>query len=163
MGRPAKVDELEGMARSGRLWAIIDACDEPDVLAKMYELGEERALCLYRGEAESEFAEIAPFIVHVDDFLLRWIQDNLWDKPWGVFVVAGGDLESLRTHFRKFLIVKDPEGERMYFRYYDPRILEAFFPACNDDELGQFFAKVEGFGISRKDQPEVTLLSWRPR
>ncbi len=40
---------------------------------------------------------------------------------------------SLRKHFRTFLMVKSPEGDRLYFRYYDPRVLRVYLPTCNAD------------------------------
>lgn len=153
--------EFFAISKTDKLWAIIGACDEPKVPPKIYEVGEERAVCLYRGEAEAEYSDIAPFLAHVDDFLLAWIIENLWTKPWGIFAITRGELNKLRTHFRKFLIVKDPDGEEMYFRYYDPRILKAFLPACNDDELHKFFGPFEAFGVTDSNSDQVTIFSWQ--
>ncbi len=155
--RLASCKELENLSREGRLWAIVDACDEPGVPTKMDELGEQRAVSLYRGDAKVENADIAPYLAHVDDFFLQWIREELWAKPWGIFVVAPGEIEKLRTHFRKFLTVKDPDGEKMYFRYYDPRILKAFLPACNEEELQKLFGPLEAYVITEPDSEEVTF------
>lgn len=32
-----------------------------------------------------------------------------------------------------------PSGEPMYFRFYDPRVLRAFLPACGGAELSELF------------------------
>lgn len=157
--RSAPRKELEDLARQGKLWAIVDACDEPAVPTKMDELGEQRAICLYRGEAEVENADIAPFLAHVDDFLLRWIVEELWARPWGVFAVTSGEIEKLRAHFRQFLTVRDPDGEKMYFRYYDPRVLKAFLPACNRDELSKLFGPLEAYVLTEPDRDDVTFLT----
>ncbi|TVQ55912.1 MAG: DUF4123 domain-containing protein, partial [Phycisphaerales bacterium] len=53
--------------------------------------------------------------------------------------------DAIRRHLRKFLKVKSPEGKTLYFRYYDPRILAAFLPACNEQELRQLFGPLESF------------------
>lgn len=160
MARAVSLDELNGLVKVGRVWAIIDACNEPEVPPKMYEIGEQRAVCLYRGDAESDHADVAPFLAHVDDFLLQWIVELYWKKPWGIFVVAQSDLATLRTHFRKFLTVKDPDGEKMYFRFYDPRILKAFLPSCDDEELRQLFGPLEAYGVGDPDSSSATLFTW---
>lgn len=159
MGRLAPRQELEDLAREGRLWAVIDACEEPAVPTKMYELGENRAVCLYRGEAEVEHADIAPFLAHVDEFLLQWIGENFWAKPWGIFAICSGEIDKLRTHFRKFLTVKDPDGEKMYFRYYDPRILKAFLPACNEKELHQLFGPLEAYVVTATESQQLIIFT----
>ena len=120
------------------------------------EARDERGM---RGEAEVENADIAPFLAHVDDFLLRWIVEELWARPWGVFAVTSGEIEKLRAHFRQFLTVRDPDGEKMYFRYYDPRVLKAFLPACNRDELSKLFGPLEAYVLTEPDRDDVTFLT----
>jgi Domain of unknown function (DUF4123) len=135
------------MAADGRLFAILDACDEPAVPAKVHELEPERAMSLYQGQAEHEQWAVAPYLAKVDEGLLEWIVKTLWKKPWGIFAVAEHDLMTLRKHFRRFLIVEDPEGQTMYFRYYDPRILEVFLPTSTRDELKTFFGPLKAYAI----------------
>ncbi|MDX2148572.1 MAG: DUF4123 domain-containing protein [Planctomycetota bacterium] len=58
------------------------------------------------------------------------------------------DFTLVRRHFRRFLVVRrDATGESAYFRYYDPRILRAFLPACTPTELKQFFGPVVSFHV----------------
>lgn len=129
------------------LFAILDACDEPRVLAKVSELGSARAVSLYRGWAEQDYRDIAPYLVQVDEALLNWIGKTLWDDPWGVFAVAKTGLHELRRHFRRFLLVQDPEGKQMYFRFYDPRVLTTFLDNCDAGEAEQFFGPVAAYGV----------------
>jgi Domain of unknown function (DUF4123) len=143
--REGSLQDLRRMAADERLYAILDACDEPAVPPKMTELGPEKAVSLFQGDAEHRQWAVAPYLTRVDEKLLEWIVTTLWCKPWGIFAVAEADLETLRKHFRRFLIVQDPNGETMYFRYYDPRILAAFLPPCTQDELKTFFGSVKAF------------------
>jgi len=136
------------MAHEGRLYAILDACNEPAVPLKVTELGPERAVSLYRGQAEHEQWAVAPYLTRVDEGIIGWIAKSLGEKPWGIFALAECDLTTLRKHFRRFLIVEDPEGEVMYFRYYDPRILAAFLPACTAEELQTFFGPVKAYAVA---------------
>ena len=141
----SSLQELEELARRepGTLFAVLDACDEPRVPEKVKELGDERAVSLYRGWAEEDYWAIAPYLVQVDEVMLQWIVENLWDTPWGIFAVAQTDLAKLRTHFRRFLKVLDPDGKELYFRFYDPRVLPEFLATCSLEEIGRFFGPIE--------------------
>ena len=151
------LSDLQKLASRGQLYAILDACDAPAVPPKVKELGEENGVSLYRGEAEEDYWAIAPYLVRVDGSVLDWIVTALWEQPWGIFVVAEADLETLRTHFRKFLTAQMPDREKVYFRFYDPRVIQQFLPTCNDAELSEFFGPVQKFGCGLGDQKEVTL------
>ncbi len=145
---PIDIQTVQRLADDGRLYALLDACDAPAVPTKAAELGEERAVSLYRGMAEEEWSAFAPYLAQVDVRLLDWIQQTLWSEPWGLFVVSSDPLAVLRSHFRRFLIVDDPDGEEMYFRFYDPRVLQKYLPTCTDQELKQFFGTNEAFLFS---------------
>jgi hypothetical protein len=119
---------------------------------KVSEIGPERAVSLYRGQAEHEQWAVAPYLAKVDESLLDWIVKTLWKKPWGIFAVAECDLKTLRRHFRRFLTVEEPDGDTMYFRYYDPRILEIFLPTCTRDEMKTFFGPLKGYAIGDPDR-----------
>src|SRR5688572_27809744 len=117
----ATVFDVRTLARGGMLYAILDACDAPAVPPKVESLGEARGVSLYKGTSQERYADIAPYLVAVDDELLDWILTTLWSEPWGVFAQTKASIDELRTHFRKFLIATGPNGEEWYFRFYDPR------------------------------------------
>ena len=144
----APLSAVRQTARQLRLWAILDACDEPSVRPQVEALGDERAVSLYKGSAEERHADIAPYLVGVDDDMLDWILTTLWGDPWGIFVQSTASLDELRSHFRKFLVVRGPNGEEWYFRWYDPRVLEKYLPTCTDEELRAFFGPVTSYGVS---------------
>jgi hypothetical protein len=152
------VDELRELVRSRRgcIFAILDATNEPRVPQKAGELGD-RANSLFRGKAAHDYRAVAPYLVSVDEELLDWLLENLWHDPWGMIAISTTDLASLRKHFRRFLLVKDPDGNQMYFRFYDPRVLQAFLPTCTRAEADQFFGPIEQFCVST-DTDKVTAI-----
>src|SRR4051794_4469402 len=85
---PASLFDVRQVARSGRLYAILDACDAPPVPPKVATLGDARGVSLYRGGAEERLADIAPYLVAVDESLLVWILETLWAEPWGLLVAS---------------------------------------------------------------------------
>ncbi|AGY59790.1 DUF4123 domain-containing protein [Gloeobacter kilaueensis] len=131
------------------LYALLDAARHPDILTGIESYTSshlaERA-CLYRGEAESTLARCAPYLVRVrlESALLQWLT-QAWGASWGVYLISTAPLEQLRTHFRKFLLVEDTQGKQLYFRFYDPRVLRLFLPACNAEELQRFYGPVASF------------------
>ena len=65
-------------------------------------------------------------------------------------------LRALRDHFREFHTVELPDQRTVLFRYYDPRVLRSFLPACNAAELASFFGPVQSF-IVEGETPETGL------
>ncbi|HEU0055456.1 MAG TPA: DUF4123 domain-containing protein, partial [Longimicrobium sp.] len=127
----ASAEELRGLAQAGRLYAVLDACDTPAVPEKCADLGPDRAACLYLGSAAEQYWAFAPYLFMVNEELLDWIMAKLWDEPFGIFAVAQAPVDEVRRHFRRFLLVDAPDGERWYFRFYDPRVLAPFLEASN--------------------------------
>src|SRR6266568_1664913 len=133
------LDHLRAIAESGELYAVADATDAPAVPRKVLELGPARAVSLYRGTAEEEFWDVAPYLMRVDPVVLDWIVSTLDKERWGIFAISKANLDTLRTHFRHFLKVQPPEGEPWFFRFYDPRVLERFLVTSSASELRTIF------------------------
>jgi hypothetical protein len=153
------MDELRALAEAGRLYAVIDACDTPAVPEKARELGEERAVSLYRGSADEMYWAFAPYLFAVDGELLDWIVAELWAEPWGIFAVADEDLEAVRRHFRRFLLVQSPDGEQWYFRFYDPRVLPTFLQASTAEEIAELFGTLSAYVVNPLGSPLPEYIS----
>ena len=154
--RPVSLDRLQAHAEAGQLFAVLDSCDAEWVPTFVDGMGEEHAGSLYRGDPEETFWAVAPYLVSVDQAVLRWITEfaALQDDAWGILLVADVSLPELRRHLRSFLRVLAPDGEPMYFRFYDPRLLPAFLATCTSDELARFFGPVSAFIVPAEDDPQ---------
>lgn len=155
------IEALDVLSRQGGLFALVDACDAPEVPVMCQSLGGSHAVSLYSGDAAVAYSDVAPYLFHVDvEEVLNWLRQQFQDVSWGLFVLApGSDLEALRKHFRQFLIVQDPDGEKMYFRFYDPRVLSVFLPTCLSAEVRTLFGPVAAFGLVEVGRKEVCW--WR--
>lgn len=160
LGESWPVNVLRNEAVAGRLYAVLDACDAPEVPRRAAALGP-RAASLYRGDAEERLWAIAPYLAAVDPDTLDWITGACWSEPWGIFAISDAPLESLRTHFRKFLTVEAPTGERLYFRFYDPRVLPGWLASCTPAERGAFFGPVERFATTDPETYGVRVIARR--
>ncbi|HEV7859654.1 MAG TPA: DUF4123 domain-containing protein [Pyrinomonadaceae bacterium] len=139
--------DLQRLAHTGALYAVIDACDAPDVPAKVASLGSAQGACLYRGHAAENFADKAPHLARVDGALLDWIKQTLWTQPWGFFFTTTNEFPEVNHHWRKFITVTSPDGSDLLFRYYDPRLLPLFLSSCDAAELKEFFGDCDSLII----------------
>ena len=112
--------------------------------------------CLYTGELPPEMLETAPFLVQLEreSAFTEELIARGWDEHWGIFMESVADLETLRRHFKRLLIVRDEEGTELLFRFYDPRVLRVYLPTCTDDESAAMFGPVARF-VVRDEAPVV--------
>ncbi len=138
---------LRQLAAAGSLYAVVDSCNAPMVPRKVMEMGPLRAVSLYRGTAEEQYWNVAPYLLAVDEPLLDWILSEETKAAWGIFIGCRSDIETVRHHLRHFLKVRAPEKEVWNFRFYDPRVLKPFLGSCSTEDLRLFFGPVAAFGI----------------
>jgi len=144
-------------AQPGKFFVILDPVDEQRLIDKIQELGPAQAVSLWRDNAARDFWAISPYLVVLDGDLLQWLNQELWDHPWGVACEANSDLAELRMHFRRFLLVESPTGQALYFRFYDPRVLPNYLATTTPDEKKSFFGPVAKYFIP---QPNQSWLSY---
>ena len=156
--RRTSKEELAKIAGDGRLFAVLDACDESEVPPKVEEIGRGRAACLYKGELDNDEKGVAPYLVSVDPGLLEWMLATFDTRPWGVFVVSASDLRTLRQHLRELLVGEGIDGQPMYFFFYDPRILPTFIDTCDAEELEELYGPVMAYGVSIEGDDPAELI-----
>ena len=156
--QPASLQQLRKFAAGGYLYALLDAYNAPFVSTKVQELGSEKALSLFIGEAEIKYWDLAPYLIAIEESSLDWVLQTICSSPCGILAFSKSGLETLRTHFRRFLLVQLPDGEYWYFRYYDPRIMRVYLQNCCPEELELFFGPVRGFGIADHETQDIVLL-----
>lgn len=126
------------------VFAVLDGASVPDLLDVFDEFQPDH-VCLYRGELDPSLAECAPYLVRLqfDHPFTTWLLQEGWGKHWGIFATSQADMPAVRKHFRTFLVVKDPDGNQLYFRYYDPRVLRLYLPTCNLLERSVVFGPLQ--------------------
>lgn len=131
--------------KDASLFAMLDGAAFPNILAVLSELNSPYS-CINRGELTFEEAITAPYLIPIapNSASLKWFLQT-WGQHCGVLLTADCDLTALRDHFRQFLIVYDQQGQPMKFRFYDPRVLRAFFHICSRDQYQLFFGPVQQF------------------
>ncbi|ATB42651.1 hypothetical protein CYFUS_008130 [Cystobacter fuscus] len=149
-------------AQRAPLYAVVDAARDQRILELLHESVEE-CHSLYEGPQGTALAEVAPYLVSLprkDSWLLEALVQEGWGAHWGVYLLCAQPVIQLRRHFRKFLMV-EAEGveSRLYFRYYDPRVLGTFLPTCPPASRKEFFGDIEGFIFSGTDGEVIEIPS----
>jgi len=113
---------------------------------------------LFEGTPKAELTHFAPYLVRLppEAKLLEKLVLKGWGKSWGVYLTCDKPLKEVRTHFRRFLMVKLPDNRQVYFRYYDPRVLRLFLPTCTAEEINMFFGPVKYY-LMEDEKPDVLL------
>ncbi len=154
----AKTQELvqalwpNGPASSTAAWTILDTARDPRIYGAVDGSFLEKC-CLYSGDLPWQLQMTAPYLVQLrsDDRLTRYIGENGRGNAWGIFARSEAGIKTLRRHFRGFLRVRDRQGRRLLFRYYDPRVMRIYLPTCTKDELETVFGPVSEYLIENED------------
>jgi pSer/pThr/pTyr-binding forkhead associated (FHA) protein len=135
------------------LYAVLDAARDTRILALVLQYKEEFR-SLYEGIQGGKLAQVAPYLVRLgkDSRLLEALVKEGWGKSWGVYLTSAAEFHDIRRHLRHFLQVKLPDGEQVYFRFYDPRV---FLPTCTDEETTQFFGCVSTYVVESEEPDKL--------
>lgn len=136
------------------LYVLLDGAADPRIVGLLRESREEYQ-SLYDGKPAEDMANFAPYLARLagESTLFDALMLEGRSKHWGVFLTCAQPLEELRKHLRRFLMVELPNGKKVLFRYYDPRVLRAFLPTCTAAEAVHFFGPVEKYLVPG-DKPE---------
>jgi pSer/pThr/pTyr-binding forkhead associated (FHA) protein len=146
---PAKAAALAALrAEREPVLAVLDAARDERILQLVRESAEE-ARSLYDGFRGESMADGAPYLVQVGTgaLLERLVMEG-WGKSWGIYLTSPRPFVEVRRHLRRFLIVLDDDSEaRLYFRFYDPRVLRVFFPTATRRQSADLFGEVSQFSM----------------
>jgi hypothetical protein len=144
------------------IWMILDGARSIEIFRMLLACHLEYA-CLYSGPLSPELEMAAPYLVQLDHGYKDTHQfiSRAWGNSWGVFLRSETSLKKLRRHLREFLVVRDERGNRLVFRYYDPRVLRVYLPTCTASELRRVFGPIECFWMESGDPEELFKFDYR--
>lgn len=153
---PASRDD----AAPPEVYAVLDGARDERIYRAVYDSRLEYE-CLFAGEISYDLAQAAPYLVHLDPraSFTRWLLEEGWGKSFGVFAWTRADIETMRRHCRRLLQVKDEGGRKLFFRYYDPRVLRLYLPTCTVAEAREVLGPVGRFLV---EGAEGQVVSYEP-
>lgn len=155
----AEVAFQRAVAAKAPFYALLDAARES---RGPYEAQQANLECqsLLAGELGDLLADVAPYLIEFrqrSSFKTWWFDQ--WGNSIGLLVEAAVSLADLRRHFRTVLLVHDDQCKHYHFRFYDPRVLRVFLPACTPEELKQFFGPIVHFYCESAGGKELLVFS----
>lgn len=163
-----QMHSMPGGHRQPYLYSILDAARDERIYPGLRRLAAtEEIICLYQGPTATELATVAPYLVCLGtgDRVFNWLWDEGWGESWGIFVWSLVSPQQLRTHFRRLTMVSTEGGQRLLFRFYDPRVLRDFLPTCDASQCQELFGPVTRFAYEAEFGRAVvlsTVLAGRP-
>jgi Domain of unknown function (DUF4123) len=128
----------------GRSYALLDAACSHGLLRWM-----DSCPCLvqslYSGTSAVTLREQAPYLVELDttNMLHARAIATLFDHGWGqnlmLLLKSNERFDNLRINLKKKLVVRNEQGLRLYFRFYDPRVARSFLAANAHESLEFYF------------------------
>jgi pSer/pThr/pTyr-binding forkhead associated (FHA) protein len=116
---------------------------------------------LYEGEQAVDLAPFGPYLAEIrkGGKLMPFLIKVGWGKSWGVFLSSQMEFADIRKHLRRFLIVDTEDGQRLLFRFYDPRVMRVFIPTCNPEQRREFFGQIQHIFAESDTDTTVTRYS----
>jgi hypothetical protein len=147
---PIAAAQILGVLGKAPTYAILDGARDGRVAALAQG---ELARCLYRGTLPREVADAAPQLMRVwpgNEPTERFFKQG-WGQSWGVLLAYTGPIKALYRHLRQFLRASGENGRVVGFRYYDPRVLRSYLPACTAEEMERFFGPIEAILVEAEE------------
>lgn len=144
---------LDPIHARGHLWAVIDAARSRRALQLAEESVDAHA-SLYQGDRGRGLDDAAPYLVRLaaDSGLYGRLLEEGWGDAWGIFVASRAKPKMVRRSMRRLLMVEtEHERERLYFRFYDPRVLAKFLPLATPRQRSELLAEVDGIYFEDED------------
>ncbi|WP_106743582.1 DUF4123 domain-containing protein [Yoonia maritima] len=160
-GEPDKVPPLQ-------TYAILDAAKVTNFV-EMLEASSLEHCCLFKGDAEDELKNVAPWIVRLEEgnaftrnlFTRSEAPWHLWDSEPGIYLRSRSTLEDMRKHFRKFIKLKSIDEKWFYFRFWEASVIPAFLSEIDVEQQARF----QGLFCGTDSAPiaEIYFISVRTR
>ena len=133
-------------------YMVIDGASVGALIDHLYD-DEPESSCLMPGALEPDLQEVAPYLVQLRDGepFTEWVLRSALGRHWGVVLRATADLTTLERRYRKLLRVRGPDGEPLFFRFYDPRVLRTYLPTCEQEDLDTWFDGVRYYLAEAKE------------
>jgi hypothetical protein len=101
---------------------ILNATSDANPERYFYQHQGHDAQGIWLGTPYAEWREVMPLIapINADHPFLDWVEEQA-ANDWGMVVGSPTDIETVRQHFRSLTHVWMPNGQHVFFRFFDPR------------------------------------------
>lgn len=99
--------------------------------------GAYNAASLFGESHEPEHTDVAPYLVQFKqpEPLYEYLVEEAEKRSLGVFLASTKNWQETFNEAQAWLWPQRINGERVYFRYYDPRVLTSLMYCCQDSNM----------------------------
>jgi hypothetical protein len=165
----AEFDQVARQRLEEALWAdpklgvvaVLDGAINPDLLDRLLAAPGLRFESLMGDYLEPDLAEVAPYAVELarGSAFTDWLLSNMWGRHWGILARGPEDFATVARRFRGLFIVRGPEQEPLYFRFYDPRALRMVAPVCTPEQIAGIFGGTREIWLEGTQPGTVSILT----
>ncbi len=141
-----------------KVYAILDGAQDKRI-EELIRKGELKSSCLYEGKLSYKMTTAAPYLVRLEKDhpqTINIIQQG-WGNNWGIYAITypPASLIKVRHNCRKIAKAIGPDGERLVFRYYDPRVLRTYLPTCSTTDAAKVFGPITDYVMEGKEKDTI--------
>ncbi|MFC3024439.1 DUF4123 domain-containing protein [Vibrio zhugei] len=120
-------------------YVVLNTTSDTPVLQAFHEHGGHDVLGLWLGTPYEDWKAVMPRIAAVDAKhpFLAWMQSDEAPDDWGMLVGAAQPYALVREHLQGLTQVWMPNGDYVFFRFFDPRFGLKVAELCDDSERSQ--------------------------
>jgi hypothetical protein len=125
-------------------FVILNATSDANPERHYYQHQGHDAQGIWLGTPYAEWRPVMPLIAPINEAhpFLDWIETQASDD-WGMVVGSSTDIETVRQHFRSFTHVWMPNGQHVFFRYFDPRYGIQVASLCDETQRSQLMGPTQ--------------------
>ncbi len=144
------------MNNSLSYYIVLDAAKMHNRIEEAKQFNRKHS-CLYKGKAEEKLYMVAPWLFTYPrpSVFSEWYLANSGQQHWGIILESTHNFKAIYIHLKKFLQVKTEDGSKLYFRFYDPRVLPTFLETSDEHQLKEFFGPVNKYILESKNRTIV--------
>ncbi|AVS69143.1 DUF4123 domain-containing protein [Paracidovorax avenae] len=121
---------------AANLYALIDSARDHSLVPQMRQANIEHH-CLFSGVKALTLARVAPYLVPMAALAphLERLVPYAWGGAWSMVVRGTAGVEATRIQLKKSCLVRLPDGQSAYFRFYDARVFDRFMRIGTEGQL----------------------------
>ncbi len=157
------VKNLRPQSTAQRLYSIVDAAANNEILDYLYSIETLSFDCLFPGDVEPDVFEAAPFLVDLSDHpeVLRKLLDS-WGQAGCIYLHSKHDLDTLQRLLRPLTLAVLPSGEPHFFRFYDPRVMRTAVLDLFPQQAAPFFEGVDAYLVEGSSANKMLTIHFEP-
>ncbi|MGI4757938.1 MAG: DUF4123 domain-containing protein [Janthinobacterium lividum] len=161
---PASRRRLLGEMRSGLqpLYAVLDGARDPRILSLLVQ-HKCQYVWLFQEGTPTELLSFAPYLVALpaESPIMEPLLDLGWEQDWGIYLTSSAGPANLLLSLRRLLLADQPDGQQVFLRFYDPRVLRPLLASSSPWQWPFFFSAVQSYLVPGEEPQTAVGFSQR--